>query len=408
MSSHKSATTRTTLNPFTILGLHLSCDDPTEVKAAYQSRLLRCKPDPSGKIFTKEFQLIQAGYSKILQIIDARHEKREKAPKRHYEESKVSMQSRHARESPLLNDTDVMYKEMHERLAGTSLLRNNKEDYSQKQHPYHEEPRHIQRFSQQQEPVPKHKSQVQLSTQQASQRFDAPCWDDPQYRKKHFAGDEIDPAAFERERGQRPVMDKYTYSDIPKPKPIVKGKTFDNNAFNVLFEMSKVRSMPKDALEREKEIVAMDPTENDSCIAPVVEHNGIMIVRHDLNHNTYNFSDYRKMEQEAETTVVLSVDDVSQDDINARIAQRRMTSNVVDTNSSIRMMKEYGNNKSSELPKPTTMTYADGKSLLLNRQMENVRKAENEAKAYVNQHIGIYPQFTREAYTRGALDSIRR
>jgi hypothetical protein len=57
------------MNPFAVLRLDPSCDDMNVVIAAYQSRLLKCKPDAKGNSFTPEFQQVQKAYEEVQNLV---------------------------------------------------------------------------------------------------------------------------------------------------------------------------------------------------------------------------------------------------------------------------------------------------------------------------------------------------
>lgn len=308
---------RAPYNPFEVLMLHHTCDDVNVIASAYQSRLLKCKPDVAGNLYTPEFQLVQRAYNDVIKYISKKNQQQQ--PRSYTPQSPAQPQQ------------------------GTR-------SYFQ----------------------PQQSLQPQRTIQQ-------------------------------------PVTEPQRRPPPPEIRNPFGKRTYDKDTFNALFEISKQRQQALNPNEnQQEELSAFDAIDNsDLACTSIVEGNGLIMFKDPKTLSSQRWGDMRELEKDAETAVLVTLDDVDQTEL-GHVKQKVTAGQTLVTEAQQQRFRQSYLNQ--ELPR-NTLPIHKSKEELYKQQVQRIKREEEEARRYIEQQLqqnpSLYPEYTRQRFQRGELDRFR-
>lgn len=249
---------------------------------------------------------------------------------------------------------------------------------------------------------------VQL-IQKRSSRLQAPAipkvhgahWNDATFRKDSLLHDEIDPNSFDAFCRQRQVPKQYTVDDVApiiRDREIFRGRRYDPETFNVMFELSKKKSRPDENIP-----TMVQPFNNDivSNASEVAEHNGLMLIKKPTHHNGGKYGDYKQFLTESENSQVVTMDDVSAEEITRWKLEMQKNCNELTQNELKNKLTEF---KNVTLPQPKKQSYKEAEQSCLQQQLYKIEEDKVASAEYIQRHLHMYPEFTRQSYRNNQLD----
>lgn len=379
--------------PYTMLGLPMGTRDLNVIKAAYHQRILRCKPDKSGNIYTPEFQKIMDCYNYLVKTAD------QQLPS----SSSFANASTMARMGPMrpmstaprdqTNNSFAMRSEWVNPMGRMGPMRPLDTLTSIGQSSMEPEPSRLSN----QDAAARLREASTIRAQQ-DQMAKAAVTKNP---SSVFFGT-VDEQAFMRELKTRKVPSKYTTADLPVPKNILNNKSFDNQTFNALFELSKKRAQ-QDGESTNGVINPFDGfSDVDLCSSKVAEFNGLMLIRPDESNDTRFFGDLNKFERDSNMSVTLAINEV--DPIELLKVKSSLESVPMSEIEARQRMQEYKEYKGDDLPSTSVNNYKEGEQYLMNQRMAQIEHDRLMSLQFIQKNLTAYPELTRKMFQGGQLE----
>lgn len=341
------------VNPYDVLNLPRDAQSPDVIKRAYHARILKCRPDERGNRYTPEFYLVMECYNYLM-----------------YHATK--------------------------RLKTGNLSSGFLSKPSQR--------RQAQKPSSSAPKLPPPPPPPEFTnTKNSNSKNPAlnEMWLDPNYRRSVLPGDTLDPIAFESTLPSRIEPRQYTTADIPTPKQILRGRSFDNKTFNALFEYSKNQTGGGiDTTHTGGSIDGYDAYGDLKKMAcQVAECDGLMMVRTDVPPEMEGFVDLSTFEKQAMASQVYAIDEVDP----TTLTQYTWTGEApVTKQEELTYKSKLDTQWTTDNSLPAT--YDQGANLMYNRRLSDIEMERERSREYINRYLNVYPEDTRLSYGRGSLE----